>query len=120
MIFALKQENTAAMDFKPYNKKGFLLPDSIHSMAAYHAKLFPEGKYVFRIHDCLGGVRLTGDLKDESDYDDAAGKLLALAKACNEFALHILTLKDEVLPDKKELIEGLKQVRKELLYQLVR
>jgi len=93
------------MEFKPYNKKAFLLPDSIHSAAMYHAKLFPDGKYVFRIHDCLGGVRLTGELKEESDYDDAVGKLIALAKACNEFALHILALEIEAFhPDKRNAI----------------
>jgi hypothetical protein len=79
-----------------YNKKGFLLPDSIHSMAAYHAKLFPDGKYIFRIHDCLGGVRLTGELKeDESAYTEAYKKLMALSVASMEFALHIYNLKRE-------------------------
>jgi len=102
------------MEFKPYNKKAFLLPDSIHSAAMYHAKLFPDGKYVFRIHDCLGGVRLTGMLNEESDYDDAANKLITLAKACNEFALHILTVKNNVLPERKEFINGLKQIRTDL------
>jgi hypothetical protein len=102
------------MDFKPYNKKAFLLPDSINSAAMYHAKLFPDGKYVFRIHDCLGGIRLVGELKEESDYVDAAEKLMTLAKACNEFALHFLNLKAEILPENKKLREKLKKIRQNL------
>jgi hypothetical protein len=47
---------------KTYNDKAFLLPDSINSCASYHAKVFEDGKYIFRIHDCLTGIRLTGDL----------------------------------------------------------
>jgi hypothetical protein len=102
------------MDFEPYNKKAFLLPDSINSAAMYHAKLFPDGKYVFRIHDCLTGIRLIGELKEESDYIDAAEKLITLAKACNEFALHFINLKDEELPENKKLREKLNKIRQNL------
>ena len=87
------------MEFKPYNKKAFLLPDSIHSAAMYHAKLFPDGKYIFRIHDCLGGIRLIGELKEESDYTDAINKLQALADAAQEFAFYILRLRHEKYSD---------------------
>lgn len=83
------------MEFKPYNKKAFLLPDSINSMAAYHAKLFPDGKYVFRIHDCLSGIRLTGELKQESDFLDAFQKAIELSSGLMDFAAHVEGLRLE-------------------------
>ena len=101
----IRQNNLKAMDFKPYNKKAFLLPDSINSAAMYHAKLFPDGKYVFRIHDCLGGIRLTGELKEEQDYIDAGSKLMALADACLEFTHHIANLMEQSYPPELSLRE---------------
>lgn len=71
---------------KQYNKKGFLLPDSIKSMAAYHAKIMPDGKYLFRIHDCVGGVRLVGDVTDPVDVRESVEKLRCLAASASEFA----------------------------------
>ena len=71
---------------KPYNKKGFLLPDSIKSMAAWHAKIMPDGKYLFRIHDCITGIRLQGDLTDKDDVREAVDKLNRLSLAAREFA----------------------------------
>jgi hypothetical protein len=84
------------MQFKPYNRKAFLLPDSIHSMAAFQAKLFPDGKYIFRIHDCLSGIRLTGELKEEQDFIDAFDKAAALSLALFEFAAHIDSLRNKL------------------------
>lgn len=83
------------MQFAPYNKKAFLLPDSIDSMAGYHAKLFPDGRYVFRIHDCITGIRLIGELRKEQDYNDAFEKLINLANACFDFANYIEKIKTE-------------------------
>lgn len=82
------------MQIKTYNKKSFLLPDSINSAAMYHAKLFPSGEYMFRIHDCITGIRLRGELKEQQDFVDAEEKLRALADACNQFADHIHGLCD--------------------------
>jgi hypothetical protein len=66
---------------KQYNAKAFLLPDSIKSMAAYHAKIMPDGKYLFRIHDCI-----TGDLSDPTDIREAVEKLNRLSLAAKDFA----------------------------------
>jgi hypothetical protein len=71
---------------KPYNRKGFLLPKSIKSMAAYRAKVMPDGKYLFRIHDCNTGIRLTGDLNDERDIREAVEKLDCLSVAAKAFS----------------------------------
>jgi hypothetical protein len=74
------------MGIKQYNKKGFLLPESIKSMAAYHAKIMPDGKYMFCIHDCVTGVRLLGDLNDDADVREAVDKLNRLSLAAKDFA----------------------------------
>ena len=72
-----------------YNKKAFLLPESIHSCACYHAKIFEDGKYIFRIHDCLTGIRLRGDLNDETQLIESVEKFRVLAKAATEFSTFI-------------------------------
>lgn len=84
------------MEFEIYNKKAFLLPDSINSMAAYHAKLFADGRYMFRIHDCNTGIRLIGELKCEQDYLDAFDKLSELSIAAIEFAFHIDAIRNKI------------------------
>ncbi len=65
---------------------GFLLPDSIRSAAIYHAKIMEDGEYMFRIHDCNGGVRLRGNITDPEQVTEAIDKLRCLARAANEFA----------------------------------
>ena len=77
------------MDYKEYNKKAFLLPNSIRSMAAYHAKLYPTGRYVFHIHDCHTGIRLTGQLDSREDFVEACEKAKALAAGLVRFSMHI-------------------------------
>lgn len=69
-----------------YNKKGFLLPDSLRSCASYHAKIMPNGEYYFRIHDCIGGIRLRGDLNNPEEIEEAVIKLRTLADAALKFA----------------------------------
>lgn len=71
---------------KKYNKKGFLVPDSIRTMAAYHAKIMDTGEYMFRIHDCNGGIRLRGDVFDRDQAVEAVEKFRALSSASERFA----------------------------------
>ena len=91
------------MQFAPYNRKGFLLPDSIHSMAAYHAKIYEDGNYRFRIHDCLTSIRLIGKLETEQDFLDAFNKATNLALALTEFAFYVerrrIEFMESQLPD---------------------
>jgi hypothetical protein len=74
------------MEIEQYNKKAFLLPASINSMAAYHAKIMPDGKYMFRIHDCATGIRLLGDLNEPEEALAAVNKFNRLSLAAKEFA----------------------------------
>ena len=87
------------MDYKEYNKKAFLLPNSIRSMAAYHAKLYPTGRYVFHIHDCHTGIRLTGQLDNREDFVEASEKAKALASGLVRFSMHIKRLMRDEFPD---------------------
>jgi hypothetical protein len=79
------------METVKYNGKGFLLPESINSCASFHAKIMPTGEYMFRIHDCISGVGLRGDLNDESQRLEAIEKLNSLAVAAMNFAAFIRT-----------------------------
>jgi len=72
-----------------YNKKAFLLPTSINSLACYHAKIDKEGIYKFSLHDCNGGIRLRGDLNKHVDLVEAIDKFKALEDALREFRLHL-------------------------------
>jgi metal-responsive CopG/Arc/MetJ family transcriptional regulator len=69
-----------------YNKKGFLVPDSIRSTACYRAKILSTGEYMFSIHDCITGVRLRGDITDPQEVAEAIEKLRRLAAAASRFA----------------------------------
>ena len=87
------------MEIKQYNKKAFLLPDSIMSSASYHATITADGTYTFRIHDCITSVRLWGDLNDNQDVREAVDKLNRLSLAAKDFANFIYNnyqLKEEI------------------------
>lgn len=70
---------------KTYNKKAFLLTDSINSCSMYHAKIFEDGKYIFRIHDCITGIRFRGDLNTKEGVYEAYNKTEALIEGLSEF-----------------------------------
>ena len=91
------------MEFTPYNKKAFLLPDSIDSAAMYHAKIFDDGRYIFRIHDCITGVRLIGELRKEQDFVDAFNKTKELALALSDFAFHVERMRCEYFQNAETL-----------------
>jgi hypothetical protein len=75
---------------KAYNKKEFLLPDSINSCASFHAKVFEDGKYIFRIHDCITGIRLTGDLNTPDNVSEAYNKVTKLIEGLEGFRDFVL------------------------------
>jgi len=47
-----------------YNRKIFLAPDSLLSMAAIHSKIKPCGEVQVRISDCNQTVKIWNDLND--------------------------------------------------------
>ena len=70
---------------KPYNKKAFLLPESINSCASYHAKIYADGEYKLRIHDCITGICLRGNLNTRQGVTEAYNKTIALLEGLQEF-----------------------------------
>lgn len=84
-----EKEENKNKPIKTYNKKGFLAPESIKSTSSYHAKIMEDGEYMFRIHDCIGGIRLLGNVIDLPDIKEAIQKLETLSSAANEFAKFI-------------------------------
>lgn len=75
------------MKKQDYSDKAFLLPSSINSCALFHAKVFGEtGDYMFRIHDCVTGIRLRGNLNDEQGVREALDKVDVLISGLMKFA----------------------------------
>jgi hypothetical protein len=70
---------------KTYNEKAFLLPDSINSMAGYHGKIYETGEYRFRIHDCITGICLRGNLNTSEGISEAYNKVEALIEGLTGF-----------------------------------
>ena len=68
-----------------YNKKSFLLPKSINSCSMYHAKIFEDETYIFRIHDCITGIRLKGDLKNQKETVETYNKIQSLIDGLTDF-----------------------------------
>jgi hypothetical protein len=60
-----------------YNKKGFLAPNSILSMAAIHTKIKADGECSVRISDCNHSIKLWNDLNDPKQVEEM------LIKICN-------------------------------------
>jgi len=68
-----------------YNKKEFLLPDSINSCALYHAKVDKDGICKFTIHDCNGSIRFWNDLNTIEGVTEAYDKVNALIEGLQGF-----------------------------------
>ncbi len=77
------------MEHLTYNEKTFLIPDSINTCAFFFAKIYPDGTYRFRIHDCNTGICLRGDLNDKTQVIEAVDKLTKLANGASDFAKFI-------------------------------
>lgn len=71
---------------KTYNKKGFLAPESIRSCADYHAKILPDLRAIFRVHDCNTGIRVWNDLNNPEEVQEMINKLRVLGTAALSFA----------------------------------
>ncbi len=78
------------MEKPTYNQKGFLLPISPRSMAAYHAKVQEDGIYKLTIHDCEGSIQLWGDLNDPEQLKEAEIKLMRLIQGIHQLKEFII------------------------------
>lgn len=67
-----------------YNRKIFLAPDSIHSMAAIFTKIYKSGIAIIRISDCNKTIKLWNDLNDPEQVKEF---LLKINNIQNELEL---------------------------------
>ena len=84
-----------------FNKKEFLAPDSLLSMAVIHTKIKPCGEAQIRISDCNNTIKLWNDLNDKKQViefvekiDNAMAVLHHLRlEIGNRYPLEVLTAK---------------------------
>ena len=68
-----------------YNKKEFLAPRSINSMAAIFTKIHKDGTAIIRISDCHNSIKLWNDLNDENQVHEMLQKANMLISMIVEF-----------------------------------
>lgn len=70
---------------KEYNKKSFLAPESINSMAAIFTKIHEDGIAVIRISDCHNSIKIWNDLNDQKQVYEMLQKVNVLIAKLMEF-----------------------------------
>ena len=68
-----------------YNKKQFLAPESLLSMAVIHTKIKPCGEAQIRISDCNQTVKIWNDLNDKIQVFEMLEKTDALISNLQAF-----------------------------------
>jgi hypothetical protein len=68
-----------------YNKKEFLAPESILSMAVIHTKIKNCGEAQIRISDCNQTIKLWNDMNDKKQVEEMLTKISNLKKNLTEF-----------------------------------
>lgn len=68
-----------------YNKKVFLAPESINSMAAIFTKIYKDGTAIIRISDCNNTIKLWNDLNERKQVDEMLTKIDSLREMLWEF-----------------------------------
>jgi hypothetical protein len=76
-----------------YNRKIFLAPDSLLSMAAMHTKIKPCGEAQIRISDCNNTIKLWNDMNDKKQIDEMLTKIDNMMSMLSEFKKEILIKK---------------------------
>lgn len=69
-----------------YNKKAFLAPDSIRSMAAIHTKIKHCGEASIVISDCRNSIKLWNDLNHPEEVQEMLLKIINLRSVLDDFA----------------------------------
>lgn len=72
-----------------YNKKAFLAPNSLLSMAVIHTKIKPCGEAQIRISDCNNTIKIWNDLNDKNQVHEMLQK-------ANQLISMIVDFRDEV------------------------
>ena len=63
-----------------YNRKIFLVPESINSMAAIFTKIYKTGIAIIRISDCNRTIKLWNDLNDPEQVKEFLQKINSIQK----------------------------------------
>lgn len=84
-----KRKKAKKVTHATYNKKAFLAPASINSMAAIFTKIHKDGTAIIRISDCHNSIKLWNDLNDEKQVHE-------LLQKANMLISMIVDFRDEV------------------------
>ncbi len=68
-----------------FNKKEFLAPESIRSMAAVHTKILADGTAILRVSDCNTSVRIWNDFNNKEEIKEMLLKVESLRDALYDF-----------------------------------
>jgi len=68
-----------------YNKKVFLAPKSINSMAVIFTKIYKDGTAIIRISDCNRTIKLWNDMNEPEQVEEMLTKITTIQKALDEF-----------------------------------
>ena len=72
-----------------YNKKGFLAPNSIRSMAVVHTKILKDGTAILRISDCNNSIRIWNDFNNPEEKKEMLSKVDNLIENLQAFRVDI-------------------------------
>mgnify|MGYP007071565100 CR=1 FL=1 len=80
-----------------WDKKEFLVQDSILSMAAYHAKIKsePNSQYQLRISDCNNTIKLWGNINSLEDIKEGMEKLETLKQGIISLQIQLEKVRQE-------------------------
>ena len=68
-----------------YNRKIFLAPDSINSMAAIFTKIYKSGIAIIRISDCNRTIKLWNDLNEPEQVVEMMTKITNIQNELERF-----------------------------------
>ena len=72
-----------------FNKKEFLAPESIRSMAAVHTKILADGTAILRVSDCNTSVRIWNDFNNKEEVKEMLLKVVNLRAILWDFEQEI-------------------------------
>lgn len=80
-----KNKKSKKVTHATYNKKAFLAPASLLSMAVIHTKIKPCGEGQIRISDCNNTIKIWNDLNDKSQVHEMLQKANLLISMLVDF-----------------------------------
>lgn len=80
-----KKKKTKPKMHVTYNRKIFLAPDSINSMAAIFTKIYKSGIAIIRISDCNRTIKLWNDLNEPEQVVEMMTKITNIQNELERF-----------------------------------